>query len=133
MKSIRSLIALLFLSMPATQAATEMNPLFSKPVSFIPTKAFSVFGAFHAHRQQNGVALAWNITTGNVTEFVIERSYDGSSFEIIDRISPALGAWNRYKDEAAGAGYIHYRIKAIQSDGFSEYSAIEVVRIVKRG
>lgn len=132
MKSIHSFIALLFLSMPAIQAATEVTPAI-KPVSFVQSSTFSVFGAFHVHRQQAGVALAWNVTANNVTEFIIERSYDGANFEIIDRIPPALGTWNRYKDDLAGAGYIHYRIKAVMSDGFTEYSATEMVRIVKRG
>jgi|SRR5688572_10367678 len=90
------------------------------------------FDAFHAHRKQAGVALAWMSSSADATSFIIQHSFDGFSFNTIDEVSPETSGWNNYEDAAALPGYNHYRIGAVLSDGSIEYSDVEVVRIVRR-
>lgn len=92
-----------------------------------------VFGAVNGHRQQNGVALSWQIVPGAaVTGFIIERSYDGVSFELVGAANTVASGWNRFKDSSVYPGYIHYKIGAIMQDGSIVYSEIEIVRIVSK-
>jgi hypothetical protein len=90
------------------------------------------FDAFHAHRKQTGVALAWISSSADVTSFVIQHSFDGFSFNTIDQVAPESSGWTNYEDNAALPGYNYYRIGAVLSDGSIEYSDVEVVRIVRR-
>lgn len=93
----------------------------------------TVFGAFNAHRQQSGVALAWNTTLDNdIVSFSIERSYDGSNFSVIANVAPSLNAWQRFKDDAVFPGYIYYKIAAHMTDGTIQYSSVEMVRLVSK-
>jgi len=91
------------------------------------------FKQFNVHRQGSDVALAWSVTTPNVVEFAIERSYDGQYFESIGSM-PCVGTTtHHYKDVAVYPGTIWYRITAVKADQSVESSAIESVRIVKHG
>lgn len=99
--------------------------------SSIFSKDLGVIGAFHAHRQQTGIALSWNTVSADAVNFVIQHSYDGIHFVNIGEVAPELSGWNHFKDNAALPGYNHYRIAVVLGDGSIEYSAIEVVRIVR--
>jgi hypothetical protein len=101
------------------------------PVSIV-AKAFNGFDAFHAHRQHNSVALAWSHTSSTVTNFIIQHSYDGVTFNTIDQVPPELSGWNNFKDDGALPGYNYYRIGAVLSDGSIDYSDTNCVRIVRR-
>ena len=133
MKAITMLSVLTLLCLFSAKPSPVIREQGNTTTLLYKTNAVGVFGAFHAHRQQNGIALLWNVTINDVTEFAIERSYDGSFFETIDHCAPVAGAWNKYRDNAVFAGYIYYRIKATMADGSFEYSDTEVVRIVKHG
>lgn len=95
------------------------------------TKFSGVFGSFNAHRQQNGVALAWTTVSADAVDFTIQHSYDGVHFSDIDHVTPEASGWNRYKDDGALPGYNYYRIVATLGNGSTEYSDVEVVRIVR--
>jgi hypothetical protein len=90
-----------------------------------------VFGAFHAHRQQNGVALSWNTVSPDAVHFIVQHSFDGVRFNDIGDIPAETSGWNKFKDDAALPGYNHYRIIAVKVDGSTEYSDVEVVRVVR--
>jgi hypothetical protein len=111
-----------------SSAEVSASPL---PVSNV-AKAFNGFDAFHAHRQHNSVAMAWTHTSSTVTNFIIQHSYDGISFNTIDQVPCESGGWNNYKDDAALPGFNYYRIGAVLSDGTIDYSDTECVRIVRR-
>jgi hypothetical protein len=96
-----------------------------------PSIKVSGFGAFHAHRQHNAVALAWNNSSSNVMGYAIQHSFDGFNFVTIDQVSPETGGWNNYCDQNALPGFNHYRIVAQLTSG-EEYSEVKVVRIVRR-
>lgn len=134
MKAIIPIALLILGTTVATATPLERN--LYKPLSaqFSPAPASAgVFSSFQAHRKQNGVALAWTVSTPGVDEFVIERSYDGSFFETLDHVPPAPGARNKYEDRTVLPGYIYYRAKAVLADGTVDYSETVMVRIVRHG
>jgi hypothetical protein len=124
---MKALVLLCGLFVISTSVVTA-SPVPGSKVS----KVFNGFDAFHAHRQQTGVALAWRHTSSTVTAFVIQHSYDGVSFNTIDEVTPELTGWNNYKDDAALPGYNYYRIGAVLTDGSIDYSDVECVRLVRR-
>ena len=91
------------------------------------------FKQFIVHREGNGVSLSWSVSTSNVVEFAIERSYDGQYFENIGSCPCNGTTTHRYTDASVYPGTIYYRITAIKADQSVETSATESVRIVKRG
>jgi len=93
---------------------------------------YNGFGAFHAHRQQDGIALAWTYSSGSATGFIIQHSFDGVNFVTIDEVAPDFKGWDNYNDNAALPGFNYYKIGARLSDGSIDYSDVEMVRIVKR-
>ena len=91
------------------------------------------FKQFNVHRQGSGVALSWSVTTSNVVEFAIERSYDGEYFDTIGSLPCNGTTTHRYNDASVYPGTIYYRITAIKADQSVETSATESVRLVKHG
>jgi hypothetical protein len=102
-------------SIGSTSATT--NPL---PIKFSAVKAYTV---------SNGNRVEWtNMTEENLTGYEVERSSNGISFHTIISVLPKTnnGQENKYTktDENMLDGINYYRIKAIQTDGSYEYSAI---------
>jgi hypothetical protein len=93
------------------------------------------FGYFRVHRMGRDASLNWSVTDpAAVSYFVIERSYDGSYFEVIDEVSSTGNATHKYRDGGCFPGFIYYRIQSHQSDGSVTTSPVEMVHIVaKRG
>ena len=92
------------------------------------------FDHFRAHRQgKAGIQLTWAVATPGVVGFSVERSYDGEFFDNIGSVSCNGAGMYRYKDSGVYPGRIYYRIVALKSDGSTETSLVEVVRIVQRG
>jgi hypothetical protein len=123
------LICGLFLTTVTTTNATPA-PVNNSAAKF--SVVFNGFDAFHAHRQQAGIALAWTHVSGNVTGYVIQHSYDGVSFNTIDQVAPDASGRNNYKDNGAFPGFNYYRIGALLSDGSTDWSDVKEVRIVRR-
>ena len=90
------------------------------------------FKQFIVQRQGAGAALIWSVSTSNVVEFAIERSYDGTYFETIGSCPCNGTTTHRYTDKSIYAGTIYYRITAIKADQSVEKSATESVPNVKR-
>lgn len=132
MKTITTLALALIIT--AGTAYSKPLPLSNSPISKATSRQIAeVFGTFHIHRQGNFASLNWNVTTGNVASFRIERSYDTEFFlsENIATVVPSDARWNRYIDQTVEPGVIYYRIIAVMNDGSEECSAIESVKIVK--
>ncbi len=92
------------------------------------------FSYFRAHRQgRAGVGMMWGVSSKDIVQFVVERSYDGGEF-----FDPAgsvnFNGASSYKfiDKEAYPGYILYRITAVKADGSTETSAVEQVLIAQR-
>lgn len=97
-------------------------------------RATSCFSHFNAHRAgKSSIELTWSVSSADVVQFSVERSYDGDFFENISTPSFNGSASYKYKDAGVYPGYIYYRITAIKSDGSTECSSVEMVRIVQRG
>ena len=102
-------------SIGSTSAST--NPL---PIKFSAVKAYSV---------SNGNRIEWaNMTETNLVRYEVEKSSNGTSFTSIISVAAKTnnGQENKYAetDENIANGINYYRIKAIQTDGSYEYSAI---------
>ena len=92
------------------------------------------FSYFRIHHQsKKNVVLNWGITTpAGVSNFKVERSYDGEFYDVINE--PACNSATRFtwKDEGIYPGVIYYRIGCVMSDGTCHYSAVETIRVVQR-
>jgi len=94
----------------------------------------SCFSNFRIHREgKAGVTLNWAIAAPDVSQFVVERSYDGEFFESLSNVGFNGSATYKFKDNQVFPGFIYYRITAIHSDGTTEQSSVEMIRIVQRG
>ena len=92
------------------------------------------FNSFRAHRQgKAGVSLNWTITTPDIVQFMVERSYDGEFFEPVNPVNFNGSSSYKYHDNGIYPGRIYYRIMAVKTDGSSECSQVEMVRIVQHG
>ncbi|MBC7485891.1 MAG: T9SS type A sorting domain-containing protein [Cytophagaceae bacterium] len=91
--------------------------------------------SFTAFYNGNQVDLNWVTATEiNNRYFNIERSLDGKNFEAIGKVD---GAGNHqgylnydFVDPSSLAGVVYYRLKQVDIDGTSAYSAIRVVSIL---
>jgi hypothetical protein len=92
------------------------------------------FRYFRIHRQAKNVVLNWSsVYTSGVNSFVIERSYDGDFFDVINQMPASSETRHTWKDMNVFPGYIHYRVGCIMNDGTTHYSATEIIRIVSHG
>jgi hypothetical protein len=92
------------------------------------------FGRFNVHRSgKAGIELAWTVSENGITQFQIERSYDGEFFDPLTTVNFNGSSSYKTKDADVFPGVIYYRITAVKSDGSTECSPVESVRIVKHG
>ena len=92
-----------------------------------------VFRSFNLHRQgADGISLSWTVSSNHVSDFIIQRSYDGEYFDDLDLHIKTLGRWNRANDTEVFPGIIWYRIVAVMDDGTEAVSPTQYVRIVRR-
>jgi len=90
------------------------------------------FNYFRAHRQNKGVAMSWSVSTSNVVEFVVEKSYDDYYYEPSGSVPYTGGNSYKFVDNNVYPGYIYVRVTAVKSDGTTECSPVQRVRIVQR-
>jgi hypothetical protein len=96
--------------------------------------AQQAFGYFRIHRQAKNVVLNWSVTSpAGVTGFVVERSYDGEFFDVINEMPCNNATKFSWKDMSVFPGVIYYRIGYISETARVTYSDVEVIRIVQRG
>lgn len=94
----------------------------------------SCFGRFNVHRAgKSSIELTWTVSENGITKFQVERSYDGEFFDPVTALDFNGSSSYKIKDADVFPGVIFYRITAIKSDGSTECSPVESVRIVKHG
>jgi hypothetical protein len=91
------------------------------------------FNHIRVHRQGKNVVAAWAVTTKDIAGFSVERSYDGDFFEEAGSVDADGGSSYKYTDIGVFPGLIYYRVKAVHTDGTTEYSPVETIRIMQRG
>jgi hypothetical protein len=91
------------------------------------------FNYFRAHRMANDASLNWSVANPmEAVSFTIMFSYDGEYWYEQESVS-ATGAAVYRKRVKADPGTTHFKIIAMQKDFSTVESAIETVKIVKRG
>jgi hypothetical protein len=105
----------------------------AQPVKYAAS-ANHEFIHFRIHKQgKSNVVLNWGVTTpAGVSNFIIERSYDGDFYDAVAETPCNNNVRFTWKDESVFPGVIYYRINCIMNDGRSHYSNIETIRIVQR-
>ncbi|QEC40193.1 putative secreted protein (Por secretion system target) [Pseudobacter ginsenosidimutans] len=91
-----------------------------------------VLTQFKGTANHKAVELYWSASTElNFEHYELQRSSDGTSFTAIANVAakghPILSEYN-YTDWTASGGNNYYRLKMIDKDGSSEYSAIILVK-----
>jgi hypothetical protein len=93
---------------------------------------------FEARATDKNVSLAWATThETNNADFVVERSFDGKSFNAIERVAGATNS-NTLRDytvtdktvfNVASSNLAYYRLKQTDKDGTSSYSDVVSVAL----
>jgi hypothetical protein len=92
-----------------------------------------VFKGINGSRQGNQVTLNWSVADeSDIAYYAVERSVAGSAFLDVAKVHVAGSASgiNNYSwtDPAPGAGHNLYRIRAVQTSGYSLYSKVVDIR-----
>jgi hypothetical protein len=92
-----------------------------------------VFKGISGTRQGNQVSLNWSVADeSDIQYYVVERSVAGSPFMDVAKVNAtgAVAGINNYRwtDPIPGAGHNLYRIRAVQTSGYSLYSIVVDVR-----
>jgi hypothetical protein len=133
MKTRTLILCFVFLAINALAGPGIQHPgITSFSVIQPAQKVEEVIKNFLLHRQQNGVVLNWTCSSSSITNFVVQRSYDGEYFDDVDVSVSTIGRWSRATDNEVFPGYIYYRVMAIMNDGSHCYSSVQVVRIVQK-
>jgi hypothetical protein len=122
----------------ASAAGMRMNSLWFKqfslepPLTTLPVKLID----FNASLKQSNVDLTWT-TAGeeNSSHFDIERSLDGSNYNSVGIVF-SNGNTNEIKKYSFSndvrnlqSTAIYYRLKAVDIDGYVEYSDVRIIRL----
>ncbi|MDZ4794967.1 MAG: hypothetical protein SGI83_11865 [Bacteroidota bacterium] len=123
-----AIIALRIMYQPSNaQAAlapfTSPSPLSATRISITPAKLISVTGSISSQK----VVLNWEVNENeSADQFEIEKSTDGKNFSIAALVfgtdKPDTGKYQFY--EKAGNQKVLYRIKLINKNRQTEYSAV---------
>jgi hypothetical protein len=90
------------------------------------------FSRINVHRAgKANVEITWNVSSADITQFVVERSYDGDFYENVANVHFNGSSSYKSKDVDLFPGVIYYRVTAIKSDGTTECSPVETIRIVQ--
>jgi hypothetical protein len=112
-----------------TNVSLPNNAVFTfivKDAILLPLNFLSFTARPGANQQVN---LEWQISDAtNVSDFVVERSTDGSTFAPIGQVNFASANSYTFTDNNAVAGNNYYRIESVDNDGYIQYSpVVEVI------
>jgi hypothetical protein len=62
----------------------------------------------------------------------VERSYDGDFYDNVNTVNFNGSSSYKAKDVSVFPGVIYYRVTAVKSDGTTECSPVEAIRIIQR-
>jgi hypothetical protein len=104
-------------------------------ISMAATPITSGFDFVRSHRQGKGATISWAYSSGDVTNFAVQRTYEDPTdpYAVWEPVcSMACNSSRSYKhtDENVYPGYINYRVVALMNDGTTTMSDITTVRIV---
>ena len=125
MKALVSYLAVAALIVASSFTVSQQKQLNQQKVT-------SCFARFNVHRAgKANVEIAWTVSASNVAQFVVERSYDGDFFDNVTTVNFDGSSSYKSKDVGVFPGVIYYRVTAIHSDGTTECSPVETIRIVQ--
>ena len=109
----------------ATATATGVGlTIFNGQGTILPVK----FGAVSATLENGATRILWNVLQEeNISRYLVERSFNGSTFSEIGSVKADLRSAYNFTDANPAAGTNFYRIVAIGRDGQTEYS--DVMRV----
>jgi hypothetical protein len=92
-----------------------------------------VFNSFFVSQSGSNVKISWTTSQEvNNSRFVIERSFDGRNWNDVAAIAGAGSSTDLnkydYTDKNINASVVYYRIRQVDVNGHTEYSAIRTVR-----
>lgn len=115
-----------------TLTSAHFSTVVAASTATAKTAQTGTFNYFRSHRQANGIALTWAVSSPEVVQFKVERSYDGDFFDVINEMACTGSGMHKFSDMEVFPGTIFYRITAVKADGSTETSSVESVRIVQR-
>lgn len=93
----------------------------------------SCFARINVHKAgKSDIEVTWTVSSADISQFAVERSYDGEFFENVNTVNFNGSSSYKLKDNDVFPGYIYYRVTASKTDGSTECSPVEVIRIVSR-
>lgn len=116
----------------SSRAGNSIQPVNQSQTVLKQKAAVQNFGYFRVHRMGRDASLNWSVTDPAVAYFEIERSWDGSFFEIIDEVNGIGDVAYKFRDQSCFPGYVYYRITAHNSDGSTTVSSVEVLHMVAK-
>jgi hypothetical protein len=126
MKTLISYVALTVFVLASSFTIDVQENLNHKPT-------YDCFNYLRAHRQgKAGVGLTWAVSSNDIVQFVVERSYDGDFWEPAGSVNFNGSSSYKFTDKEVYPGFISYRITAVKADETTECSPIEQIRIVQR-
>jgi hypothetical protein len=91
------------------------------------------FNEFKVQGQSKNVCLTWSVTTPEVKQFVIERSFDGDYYDTISAMNCNGTTTHQFADMGAEGRIVYYRITAVKSDATIEKSSVETIKPAQHG
>ncbi|MBO9682670.1 MAG: hypothetical protein J7502_08400 [Flavisolibacter sp.] len=127
MKTLVSYLAVAALIVASSFTVSQQKELNQNHVT-------NCFSRINVHRNGKAdVAITWSVSSADITQFVVERSYDGDFYESVTSVNFNGSSSYKSKDKGVFPGVIYYRVTAIKSDGATECSPVETVRIMQHG
>ncbi|HEY8657623.1 MAG TPA: hypothetical protein VIL78_01200, partial [Hanamia sp.] len=114
-------------SAAADRLMVVFTPMAALPVTFTSVKAY---------RQDNNIIVEWSVENeSNMKEYEVEKSLDGNSFKKVATVAAINGLANNYNwmDSNSKSGYNYYRIKSVDINGKTNYTAVVKVLVGKSG
>lgn len=91
------------------------------------------FNDFKVQGQPRNVCLTWSVTTAEVKQFVIERSFDGDYYDTISAMNCNGTTTHQFADNNAEGKVVYYRITAVKSDATIEKSSVATLKTAQNG
>lgn len=127
MKALVSYLAVAALIVASSFTVNQQKQLNQQSVN-------SCFSRFNVHRAgKANIELTWTVSSPDISQFLVERSYDGDFYENVTNLNFNGSSSYKSKDLNVFPGVIYYRVTAVKTDGTTECSPVETIRIMQHG
>ena len=99
----------------------------------VETAPQGCFSQFKVQEAAENVCLTWSVSTAEVKQFVIERSFDGDYYDTISAMNCNGTATHQFADANAAGKTVYYRITAVKADATVEKSSVATVNPAQHG